>query len=408
MAGIFNLGKAQTFRGESIDAFAVEVDTLFNDLDTAVRFLRTESIRPMSGVHHSALAFLERQNHVKSFPRFENVTGTDELTLRLEGVIDTIWEKIKAFFKWIKEKIMELFGMNKEVEEIKPAEAKIVVDQVQKAVKVDAKKVETLMLGYNGGTNIQKKDIQNADWEIVQNKGLPNPQKKLGHSNLKITDDNSNSKDPNFKIELIKEVRQAISKIRSLLRFSDKYNPVNDLEYIKDSIENIMIISKNVVSAIESDDVDVSELFKNITGSDLKKEISSKEKSLDKEGCLFYGNFRKITFVTQKDNRPVKENFSLDASKDDYDPVEMVKNLMEVGVNASILSISHNKSLEAIKSNIDSIESKINSKKADPKLSEKTRLVMGTYMNLMYVAEDINRTLNKCKETVKEVCELAE
>lgn len=360
MTGIFSLGNTQTFRGESADGFAVEVDTLFNDLDTAVRFLRTESIKPMSGIHHSALAFLERQTYVTEFPRFENFKGTDELTFRMEGVVDKIWEKIKEFFKWIYEKITGLFSTAEETPNVKPEEAKKVVEAVKQAVKAEE----------SAGSSGASKD------------------KEEGQEFSDLT---------------IKKVKTAIKKTRGVLRFSKNQDPVYDLELIKEAIENFKIISNNIVGLMSQDEISEDVVFNNTNSSKTQAEVvkNSKDISTDK-GALFYVNFRRIQFLGISGNSVEKKNYSLESDREDYDLVEMTKALMEVGVNASMLSNEHKTVMGNVKSDIKALESKINEKKADPKLGEKTRLVMGVYVTLLYTATDMIDTLNKCKSLVKE------
>lgn len=367
MTGIFSLGNTQTFRGESADGFAVEVDTLFNDLDTAVRFLRTESIKPMSGIHHSALAFLERQTYVTEFPRFENFKGADELTFRLEGVVDKIWEKIKGFFKWIYEKITGLFSTAEETPNIKPEEAKKVVEAVKQAVKTEesgAKAEES------AGSSSDSKD------------------KEEGQEFSDLT---------------IKKVKTAIKKTRGVLRFSKNQDPVYDLELIKEAIENFKIISNNIVGLMNQDEISEDVVFNNTNSSKTQAEVVKKDKDISTDkGALFYVNFRRIQFLGISGNSVEKKNYSLESDREDYDLVEMAKALMEVGVNASMLSNEHKTVMGNVKSDIKALESKINEKKADPKLGEKARLVMSVYVTLLYTATDMIDTLNKCKSLVKE------
>lgn len=360
MTGIFSLGNTQTFRGESADGFAVELDTLFNDLDTAVRFLRTESIKPMSGIHHSALAFLERQTYVTHFPRFENSKGVDELTFRMEGVVDKIWEKIKEFFKWIYEKITGLFKTAEETPNVKPEEAKKVVEAVKQAVKAE----------------------ESADGS--------------GASKDK-------EEDQEFSDLTIKKVKAAIKKTRAVLRFSKNQDPVYDLELIKEAIENFKIISNNIIGLMNQDEISEDVVFNNTNSSKTQAEVAknSKDISTDK-GALFYVNFRRIQFLGISGNSVEKKNYSLESDREDYDLVEMAKALMEVGVNASMLSNEHKTVMGNVKSDIKALESKINEKKADPKLGEKARLVMSVYMTMYYTANDMIDTLNKCKSLVKE------
>lgn len=367
MTGIFNLGNTQTFRGESAGGFAVEVDTLFNDLDTAVRFLRTESIKPMSGIHHSALAFLERQTYVTHFPRFENSKGVDELTFRLEGVVDKIWEKIKEFFKWIYDKIASLFSAAEETPSIKPEEAKKVVEAVKQAVKAEE----------SAGKSEKPADSSSASTD-----------KEEGQEFSDLT---------------IKKVKTAIKKSRSVLRFSKNQDPVYDLELIKESIENFKVISNNIVGLMNQDEISEDVVFNNTNSSKTQAEVVKKDKDISTDkGALFYVNFRRIQFVTINGTAVEKKNYSLESEREDYDLVEMAKALMEVGVNASLLSNEHKTVMTNVKSNMKALESKINEKRADPKLGEKTRVVMGVHVTLLYIATDMIETLNKCKSLVKE------
>lgn len=354
MTGIFNLGNTQTFRGESIDSFAVEVDTLFNDLDTAVRFLRTESIRPMSGVHHSALAFLERQTYVTEFPRFENFKGGDELTFRMEGVVDQIWEKIKGFFKWIYDKIADLFSSAEETPDVKPEEAKKVVEAVKQAVKAEE----------SGGS--------------------------------------SASKDEEISDEAIKKVKTAITKIRPMLRFSKNQDPVTDLELIKEAIENFKIISTNIIGLMNQEEISEDVVFNNTNSSKTQAEVDKKgNEKPEGKGVLFYAKFNKIQFLGVHSGKVEKKYYSLESEREDYEIVAMAKSLMEVGVNASLLAKDHKDAMNKVKTDVKAMESKISEKKADPKLGEKARLVMGVYVALMATATDMIDTLNKCKSLVK-------
>lgn len=57
--------------------------------------------------------------------RFESkVSRQTNLKYRSEGVLGWIWEKIKAFFKWIKEQFMKLFGLSSKEPEKELAEVK--------------------------------------------------------------------------------------------------------------------------------------------------------------------------------------------------------------------------------------------------------------------------------------------
>ena len=359
MTGIFNLGNTQTFRGESIDSFAVEVDTLFNDLDTAVRFLRTESIRPMSGVHHSALAFLERQTYVTEFPRFENFKGGDELTFRMEGVVDQIWEKIKGFFKWIYDKIADLFSSAEETPDVKPEEAKKVVEAVKQAVKAEE----------SGGSSVSNDE-----------------EKK----NQEISD------------EAIKKVKTAITKIRPMLRFSKNQDPVTDLELIKEAIENFKIISTNIIGLMNQEEISEDVVFNNTNSSKTQAEVDKKgNEKPEGKGVLLYAKFNKIQFLGVHSGKVEKKYYSLESEREDYEIVAMAKSLMEVGVNASLLAKDHKDAMNKVKTDVKAMESKISEKKADPKLGEKARLVMGVYVALMATASDMIDTLNKCKSIVK-------
>lgn len=358
MTGIFNLGNTQTFRGESIDSFAVELDTLFNDLGTAVRFLRTESIRPMSGVHHSALAFLERQTYVTHFPRFENSKGVDELTFRMEGVIDRIWEKIKEFFKWIYDKITSLFSSAEETPDVKPEEAKKVVE----AVKAEVAK-----------TSSSSSDSSTSD-----------------------------EKKPDLSDETIKKVRTAIQKIRPMLRFSKNQDPVNDLELIKEAIENFKIISTNIIGLMNQEEISEDVVFNNTNSSKTQAEVDKKgNEKPEGKGTLLYAKFNKIQFLGVHGSKVEKKYYSLQSEREDYEIVDMAKSLMEVGVNASLLAKDHKDAMNKVKSDIKTLESKINEKKADPNLGDKAQLVMGVYVALMATADDMMDTLNKCKSLVK-------
>ncbi len=359
MTGIFNLGNTQTFRGESIDSFAVEVDTLFNDLDTAVRFLRTESIRPMSGVHHSALAFLERQTYVTEFPRFENFKGGDELTFRMEGVVDQIWEKIKGFFKWIYDKITGLFSSAEETPDVKPEEAKKVVEAVKQAVKAEES-------GGSSASNDEEK------------------------KNQEISD------------EAIKKVKTAITKIRPMLRFSKNQDPVTDLELIKEAIENFKIISTNIIGLMNQEEISEDVVFNNTNSSKTQAEVDKKgNEKPEGKGVLLYAKFNKIQFLGVHSGKVEKKYYSLESEREDYEIVAMAKSLMEVGVNASLLAKDHKDAMNKVKTDVKALESKISEKKADPKLGEKARLVMGVYVALMATATDMIDTLNKCKSLVK-------
>ena len=359
MTGIFNLGNTQTFRGESIDSFAVEVDTLFNDLDTAVRFLRTESIRPMSGVHHSALAFLERQTYVTEFPRFENFKGGDELTFRMEGVVDQIWEKIKGFFKWIYDKIAGLFSTAEETPDVKPEEAKKVVEAVKQAVKAEE----------SGGSSASN-DEEKKNQEI--------------------------------SAEAIKKVKTAITKIRPMLRFSKNQDPVTDLELIKEAIENFKIISTNIIGLMNQEEISEDVVFNNTNSSKTQAEVDKKgNEKPEGKGVLLYAKFNKIQFLGVHSGSVEKKYYSLESEREDYEIVAMAKSLMEVGVNASLLAKDHKDAMNKVKSDVKALESKISEKKADPKLGEKARLVMGVYVALMVTAENMIDTLNKCKSLVK-------
>lgn len=361
MTGIFNLGNTQTFRGESIDAFAVEVDTLFNDLDTAVRFLRTESIRPMSGVHHSALAFLERQTYVTHFPRFENSKGVDELTFRMEGVIDRIWEKIKEFFKWIYDKITSLFSSAEETPDVKPEEAKKVVE----AVKAEVAKTSS-------------------------------------SSSSSSSSNTSDEKKPDLSTEAIKKVKTAIQKIRPMLRFSKNQDPVNDLELIKEAIENFKIISTNIIGLMNQEEISEDAVFNNTNSSKTQAEVDKKgNEKPEGKGTLLYAKFNKIQFLGVHGGKVEKKYYSLQSEREDYEIIDMAKSLMEVGVNASLLAKDHKDAMNKVKTDVKALESKISEKKADPKLGEKARLVMGVYVALMATATDMIDTLNKCKSLVK-------
>ena len=370
MTGIFNLGNTQTFRGESIDSFAVEVDTLFNDLDTAVRFLRTESIRPMSGVHHSALAFLERQTYVTEFPRFENFKGADELTFRLEGVVDKIWEKIKGFFKWIYDKIADLFSSAEETPDVKPEEAKKVVEAVKQAVKAEE----------SAGSSSASKQAVKAE--------------ESGGS--------SASKDEEISDEAIKKVKTAITKIRPMLRFSKNQDPVTDLELIKEAIENFKIISTNIIGLMNQEEISEDVVFNNTNSSKTQAEVDKKgNEKPEGKGVLLYAKFNKIQFLGVHSGSVEKKYYSLESEREDYEIVAMAKSLMEVGVNASLLAKDHKDAMNKVKTDVKAMESKISEKKADPKLGEKARLVMGVYVALMVTAENMIDTLNKCKSLVK-------
>ena len=133
MTGIFNLKFESREQGNDFEYLFMHLENANRLKDTLVKYILPE--QELNLIDY-------RLNNIPFTPsgfRFENFASRqDNMIYRAEGIIGDIWEKIKAFFKWILDKIKSLFGLNKESPSAPPTQ------EFEKVEKEASKKVEEL------------------------------------------------------------------------------------------------------------------------------------------------------------------------------------------------------------------------------------------------------------------------
>lgn len=133
MTGIFNLKFESREQGNDFEYLFMHLENANRLKDTLVKYILPE--QELNLIDY-------RLNNIPFTPsgfRFENFASRqDNMIYRTEGIIGDIWEKIKAFFKWILDKIKSLFGLNKESPSAPPTQ------EFEKVEKEASKKVEEL------------------------------------------------------------------------------------------------------------------------------------------------------------------------------------------------------------------------------------------------------------------------
>ena len=152
MTGIFNLKFESREQGNDFEYLFMHLENANRLKDTLVKYILPDEELNLIDYRLNNIPFIPNGFRFESF-----ASRQDNMIYRAEGIIGDIWEKIKAFFKWIKEQFMKLFGVDtkdtddklnevkstlKENKEnyvaIKPLHEKV-SEQAKKITKVDYK-----------------------------------------------------------------------------------------------------------------------------------------------------------------------------------------------------------------------------------------------------------------------------
>lgn len=143
MTGIFNLKFESRDQSNNFEYLFMHLETANKLKDTLVKYILPEEELNLIDYRLNNIPF------TPSGYRFESFSSRqDNMIYRTEGIIGTIWEKIKAFFKWILDKIKDLFGLNKEsptppptqeFEKVEKKAAAVVEKTLAPVVKADNK-----------------------------------------------------------------------------------------------------------------------------------------------------------------------------------------------------------------------------------------------------------------------------
>ncbi len=133
MTGIFNLKLESRNQGSDFEYLFMHLESANRLKEKLIKYILPEDELNLIDYRLNNIPI------VASGYRFESFASRqDNMIYRTEGIIREIWEKIKAFFKWILDKIKSLFGLNKESPSAPPTQ------EFEKVEKEASKKVEEL------------------------------------------------------------------------------------------------------------------------------------------------------------------------------------------------------------------------------------------------------------------------
>ena len=132
MSGIFNLKFESREQGNDFEYLFMHLENANRLKDTLVKYILPDEELNLIDYRLNNIPFIPSGFRFESF-----ASRQDNMIYRTEGIIGDIWEKIKAFFKWIKEKIMGLFGGDKDSEKELPKPAEFEKVEKKAAIVVE-------------------------------------------------------------------------------------------------------------------------------------------------------------------------------------------------------------------------------------------------------------------------------
>lgn len=143
MTGIFNLKFESRNQGSDFEYLFMHLETANKLKEKLIKYILPEDELNLIDYRLNNIPFTPSGYRFESF-----ASRQDNMIYRTEGIIGRIWEKIKAFFRWILDKIKGLFGLNKESPTPPPTQ------EFEKVEKEASKKVEKLAPIFN--TNLEE------------------------------------------------------------------------------------------------------------------------------------------------------------------------------------------------------------------------------------------------------------